>query len=58
VVVVGEGWAPGMVSPVVAVVVATTCRRAAVVVMVIVRGKVMIHFLTWFPALILNPGQT
>ena len=40
-VVVGRGRAPGMVPPVIAVVVAATCRRVAVVVMVM--GKVMIH---------------
>jgi len=58
VVVVGGGWVPGMVPPVIAVVVAATCHRVAVVVMVMVRGKVMICILTRFPALILDPGQT
>ena len=43
---------------VVVVVVAMTYHRVAVVVMVVVRGKVMIHFLTRFLVLILNPGQT
>jgi len=56
VVVVGEGQASGMVSPVVAVVVAATCRRAAVVV--IVKVMAMIRILTWFSTLILDPGQT
>ena len=53
VVVVGRGWAPGMVPPiaVVAVVVATTCCRAAVVVVkVMVKGKMMTR--TRFP----DPG--
>jgi len=56
VVVVGRGQAPGMVPPVVAVVVAAICRRAAVVVMVKVMA--MIRILTRFPALILDPGRT
>jgi len=43
---------PGMVPPVVAVVVAVTCRRTAVVVMVM--GKVMIRTRIRF----LGPGQT
>ena len=51
-VVVGGGWAPRIVPPVVAVVVAATCHRVAVVVMA------MIHILTQFPTLILDPGQT
>ena len=52
-VVVGEGWAPGMVSPVVVAIVAVTCCRTAVV-MVIVRIHIQFRFLV----LILNPGQT
>ena len=57
-VVVGGEQAPGMVPPVVTVVVAVTCHRAVVVVVVMVREKVMIHVLTQFPALILDPGRT
>jgi len=47
-----------MVPPVVVVVVvvAATYRRAVVVVMV--KGRVMIHILTRFLVLILNPGRT
>ena len=50
-VVVGRGWAPGMVPLVVVVIVvaAATCRRAAVVVKVMVMGKMMIHTRTRFP---------
>jgi len=48
-----------MIPPVViVVVVAVTCRRAVVVVMVVVRERVMIHILTQFLVLILNPGRT
>jgi len=52
VVVVGRGQAPGMVPPIVAVVVAATYRRAVMVVMVM--GKVMIRTRIRF----LGPGQT
>ena len=55
-VVVSRGRAPGMVPPVVAVVVAATCYRAAVVV--IVRERVMTHILTRFLVPILDPGLT
>jgi len=50
VVVVGEGQAPGMVPPVVAV--AATCRRAVVVVMVMGKGMIRI------PIQFLDPGRT
>ena len=56
---VGGGQAPGMVPPVVAVVVvAVTYRRAAVVVMVRVREVMMIRILTRFLVQILDPGRT
>jgi len=56
VVVVGRGQVPGIILPVVAivVVVAVTCRRVAVVV----REKVTIRIPTRFLVLILDPGQT
>jgi len=50
--VVGGGQVPGIVPPIVAVVVTATCHRAAVVVMVM--EKVMICTRIWF----LGPGQT
>jgi len=58
VVVVGEGQAPGRISPVVVVAVtaATHCRAA--VGMVMVKGKMMTHIQTRFLGLTLDPGQT
>jgi len=52
--VVGRGRAPGIVSPVVAVVVAATCRRAAVMVKV----KVIAIFRILIQFLLLDPGLT
>ena len=55
VVVVGGGWAPGMIPPVtiVVAVAAVTCRGAAVMVMVR-----MIRMMSQFFGLILDPGRT
>ena len=48
---VGGGWVPERVPPVIVVVVGVTCRM---VVVVVVKGRVMIRILTQFP--ILDPG--
>jgi len=60
--VVVVGQVLGRVLPlvvVVAVIAATYCKAAVVVIrVVVIREKVMIHILTRFLVLILNPGRT